>query len=866
MQKICSLIIKKCINTGERGYSEPYPALPTHNNVSFGYANDRGPPFCADFSPPTGSGALNLEAGAAPATPHDWTLFFPRAVSLFICFSMLLSPIPVPLAAAEELLAPSAGIFENIENVGGTLRLIYGYTSGAYTSEIISTERIVRWEVSWKKEEPSIPGTIVFGVADEAEMLVDGVMRVGNRKAGTITDLSEIDGNSEIIAGEPVMTADDVEGRMLYSTPENSESLKEVSITVEENIQVPAENTEPQTTDENAAVTEENIPIEENLGTGEENTDTAMTEENNIEENLPAGEENTATEENVAAAEENTPLETAPEESMPPENPGLGENDIKHLLRWQQRIDVARGARNLVLKMVGQTDGEPITVYIWDGSGWDVVGVIDNARKVVEKTVERKHLVGGSVYVKYEGEAASLDIDYCTVEEAVIHHSSAAVQVRVSKDGVEWSEWKDANGRGVFVGRFLQYRVVLSSENPALSGAAGPNVYDISFAQVEKSKRVRTGALKAGEKGVAQIDQGPVRNVRIAPKMDKNDAEVWVELLEELPQGVPALDGKRVLAYAEISTSLLNEEIQEAEIEFEVPKGWLQGTLWSGSRVEVYHFGGIEWEGLPVAEVRENSTSLSILTSTPGFSIFSLVDNTDVDYSQGVHENTENVDNYVRLIQGYTQGRFTSRVFDAGGIAEWDNLQWSFTEPAGGAQEIDYVGAEPDTLKDGSARVGTQWQGTYENTKNPDDGSYENLSEAGAAGGVTYTVMQSPDNETVYAGGTIDTENAMEPADTTEAGGSNYENIYENSYVAAAYTYAQYYENRRGRIENFPYQQQEAGGYATYFEHGVTIYNQPEAIAVYSTGAEVPSAKVWTGSEWKTMPTPNAVGGAVEWV
>ncbi|MEM3519742.1 MAG: PGF-pre-PGF domain-containing protein, partial [Candidatus Hadarchaeales archaeon] len=714
-------------------------------------------PTQADFPPPTGgSGALNFEVGAAPATPHDWGLFFYRAISLFICFSMILSPIPVPLAAAEEALAPPAGTFENVENVGGVLRLIYGYTSGAYTSEIISAERIVRWELSWKKEEPSIPGVLVFGVAEEAEVLVDGMERIGTRAAGSPTSLSGIDGNSEIIAGEPVMTAGETEGRTLYLTSESPAEFQEVSVTIEENIQTPVETTELPASEENIAVVEDNLAgetavvAEENLASTEENTEFLTTGENAavVEENLPAVEENAI-----------------------PENPAPG--NAGHLLRWQHRIDVAGGAENLVLRVVGQTADGQVTVYIWDGSGWEAAGTLDNVRKAVEKTLERKHLVGGSVYVKYDGEAASLSIDYCAVERAVIRNSSARVQARVSRDGVGWSGWEDADGRRVLVGRFLQYRVVLSSESPALSGATGPKAYDVSLSRVEKVKRVRMGALRAGEKGIAQVNEGAVKAVRIAPKADLNDAEVSVELLEALPAGVPALEGKRVLAYAEISTSLLNEEIQEAEIEFEVPKDWLQGTLWRGSRVEVYHFGGARWESLPVAEAGEDSASLRILASTPGFSIFSIVDNTDIDYSQGTHENTENVDNYVRLIQNYTQGRFTSRVFDAGGVAEWDNLQWSFVEPQQPASDIDYVGAEPDTLKDGSSRVGTQWQGSYENTRQPDDGSVENLSEASTGGGsqqITYSYVST---ENVYDGTTIDFENA-------KAADLNYENISEN--------------------------------------------------------------------------------------
>ncbi|MEM2878923.1 MAG: PGF-pre-PGF domain-containing protein, partial [Candidatus Hadarchaeales archaeon] len=376
--------------------------------------------------------------------------------------------------------------------------------------------------------------------------------------------------------------------------------------------------------------------------------------------------------------------------------------------------------------------------------------------------------------------------------------------------------------------------------------------------------RSRVGNVLRGSLGVADFrGHGlPLRRVKISPARDAYGLEVTIEVLSALPPEISPLSGKRVYAYVDISTNIPNEDLESAEVEFSIPRSWMRAN----SAIVAYHYNGSVWEELQTSLVGEEPGELIFSAITGGFSVFSFVDNTNEEFGEGTHENTENVDNFLRLKYGYTQGRFTSRVFDAGGIAQWDNLVWNFVEPQGGATNIAYVGAEPDTLKDGSGRVGTQWQGTYENTHEPDDGSYENLSETGSSGSVTYTVMESVENETVYAGGVISTENAMEDEDKTEAGGSNYENIHENAYTAFAYTYAQVYENARGRVENFSYQQQEAGGYATWKESGQIVYSQPEAIAVYSTGAEVPSAKRWTGSEWVSMPTPNAVGGIVEWV
>ncbi|MEM2619598.1 MAG: hypothetical protein QW356_09030, partial [Candidatus Hadarchaeales archaeon] len=146
------------------------------------------------------------------------------------------------------------------------------------------------------------------------------------------------------------------------------------------------------------------------------------------------------------------------------------------------------------------------------------------------------------------------------------------------------------------------------------------------------------------------------------------------------------------------------------------------------------------------------------LARTPGFSTFAFVDNTNEEFSLGTHENTENVDGYVRLIQNYTQGRFTSRVFDAGGIAEWDNLVWSFVEPSQPASETDYVGAEPTILPDGSSQLGVLVENNYTATQAA-DGSYEVINEGSTGEGTAIVNYSYPDNLFVTEGGVVSSEN-----------------------------------------------------------------------------------------------------------
>ncbi|MBC7219761.1 MAG: hypothetical protein H5T49_06520, partial [Hadesarchaea archaeon] len=130
-------------------------------------------------------------------------------------------------------------------------------------------------------------------------------------------------------------------------------------------------------------------------------------------------------------------------------------------------------------------------------------------------------------------------------------------------------------------------------------------------------------------------------------------------------------------------------------------------------------------------------------------------DTVDADFAQGTHENTENVNNTVRLISGYTQGRFTSRIFDLENVSALENLIWTATAPTYFFQKYDNVGSEPTTLADGSTRKGTISGGSIADTR-ADDGVYENIAEfnVGPANSYTPTSFTVVDN-TRHVSGTI---------------------------------------------------------------------------------------------------------------
>ncbi|MEW6593107.1 MAG: PGF-pre-PGF domain-containing protein, partial [Candidatus Hadarchaeota archaeon] len=864
-----------------------------------------------------GSGAHDNDEGVAPPDPPQ-RMFMPRelvmkAFSLCLCLMFLASPVPVALAAESLSAAAEWGTHDNTENVDGVIQLAYGATSGVFTSGIIDAGKIVAWEsLTWAEAERTVTVGKTSYVGGEPVTIFGGELTIGEVLSGSIISTRITDGIYEDIKELPLGTSELTDGKTLYSALENGsdvpasenttvESTPSFSFTVTEN-SAPADNTTVVAAAQGdnstqAPAIDENITAPENVTQPTENavlenqapTDNAQPEAIQIVENTPVVQifENTQLE-NVQTPE-NTSTATA--DNLPP---AVADNQVVYSMKWGHEIaGVLPGLDSYTLKVTGYTsgDGESVGVYIWNvpTSSWELVGYLTPTEGTLEKIIDgagiSNYLVENNVHVKYQDETAdstqtTVSVDYCAVEGGVTYTSDVKLQVRVSRDGVSWGEWMGPDGTPetyftaspaslsiVKRGRYFQYRVHLTSEDQVLSGAGGPTVQDVVVASREKGKNVRIGRITARGKGTANLSYSILKRITITPTQEVNDVEVTAEVLDESQVAEP-LTGKRVYAYIDISTTVPNGLIEGADIEFEIPKAWMR----AGSGIVVGHYNGSGWEELQASETGESAMTVDFSARTTGFSVFSFFDNENIHFDNATgHENTENVDNFLRLKQNFIQGRYTSRVFDAGGVASWDNLEWSFTEPTSPASEIDYVGRDnTNVLVNGggaTARVGDIVGATnYDNTRNS-DGLYENIAESTAGGGTQYTVMVSNENETVTEGGVINTENSREVNDTTEAGGTNYENIYENMYIGYYYTYAQKYDNKRGRIENWAYQGQEGSGYAAYFEGPLTIDNQSKAIAVYGVGTETPSAKEWDGSgSWTTMTAPSARADVVQWV
>jgi PGF-pre-PGF domain-containing protein len=112
-----------------------------------------------------------------------------------------------------------------------------------------------------------------------------------------------------------------------------------------------------------------------------------------------------------------------------------------------------------------------------------------------------------------------------------------------------------------------------------------------------------------------------VRRVTVVPREDAKNVRVSVEVLTGPPAGVPPLQGLGVYAYLEISTSLPDELIQKAIIEFEVPRKWMETHGVKG--VGLCHYKG-GWEMLQTTEIGGDERCVLFSATSSGFSTYAI--------------------------------------------------------------------------------------------------------------------------------------------------------------------------------------------------------------------------------------------------
>ena len=135
------------------------------------------------------------------------------------------------------------------------------------------------------------------------------------------------------------------------------------------------------------------------------------------------------------------------------------------------------------------------------------------------------------------------------LEEGWMVASEVSLQVRVSGDGESWSEWMGPGGPGTFFTspsadlsllppfRYLQYRVLLSSDSPELSGPSGPKWWSPRLERLEEGLWRELESVGPGGEGEAPERAPGVENhgwVPVEEWIPPSEAQRGWERLESL--------------------------------------------------------------------------------------------------------------------------------------------------------------------------------------------------------------------------------------------------------------------------------------------------------------------------------------------
>jgi PGF-pre-PGF domain-containing protein len=128
---------------------------------------------------------------------------------------------------------------------------------------------------------------------------------------------------------------------------------------------------------------------------------------------------------------------------------------------------------------------------------------------------------------------------------------------------------------------------------------------------------------KAGELVELETEKpSSLRAIRARVKREIEGGILAAGEFDALPEGVPPLPGV-VYTYLNL-TSDFSEAIENAEIEFDVSKGWLEQTRVNKEGVSLLKLNE-DWETLPTRIAGENETSVRYSARVPGFSVFAVV-------------------------------------------------------------------------------------------------------------------------------------------------------------------------------------------------------------------------------------------------
>ncbi len=140
---------------------------------------------------------------------------------------------------------------------------------------------------------------------------------------------------------------------------------------------------------------------------------------------------------------------------------------------------------------------------------------------------------------------------------------------------------------------------------------------DKSWFTIEPGDRVKMQTEEAAKLGVKQIS--------LSVKNKANNVKITVEKQDGKPADVSVDVSGKAYKYMNIQAdSLEDSNIQEANIQFEVNKSWINDNNIDPQKVYLNRYTNGNWEKLETTKVSETGTTVIFESQTPGFSYFAV--------------------------------------------------------------------------------------------------------------------------------------------------------------------------------------------------------------------------------------------------
>lgn len=141
------------------------------------------------------------------------------------------------------------------------------------------------------------------------------------------------------------------------------------------------------------------------------------------------------------------------------------------------------------------------------------------------------------------------------------------------------------------------------------------------------TKTIEYASIVAGKLKVIQNIGGGLKSISFKLKSSVTAATMEVATSATKPSTVPSAPNSKVARFFEIkTTSIKNENIDEATITFEVDKAWMDSNNIKDNEIALYRYDNNKWEKFLAtkAPVQSATNKVTYRSNVPGFSVWAI--------------------------------------------------------------------------------------------------------------------------------------------------------------------------------------------------------------------------------------------------